>query len=163
VVTPLDNRRARARRYHERHKADPEYRAKRAAYEARPEVKAARNERQRLRKQRTYIPGSANYDRDATLRRKYGISEADFNAMATTQGNACAICRIPSEPIALHVDHDHDTGEVRGLLCGKCNRGLGLFRDNESILLQAVAYLTGQHDLDLEFVQFRQTPGGWLP
>lgn len=60
--------------------------------------------------------------RDRRLRRVYGISEATFNRMMKHQGGRCAICRRPPRSRSLHVDHDHSTGAVRGLLCFQCNR-----------------------------------------
>jgi hypothetical protein len=70
--------------------------------------------------------------RDQQLRRDYGISLQDFDAILAHQGGACAICRerFTRTP---HVDHDHDTRVVRGLLCSQCNRGLGCFDDDVEI------------------------------
>lgn len=80
--------------------------------------------------------------RNSTLMRKYGIGIIEFEKMLEAQGGACAICRgQESESRPLSVDHDHDTGKVRGLLCQKCNRGLGLFGDNVSNLASAFLYL----------------------
>jgi Recombination endonuclease VII len=62
--------------------------------------------------------------------------------LPTQQDNRCAICSHESSaPGDLIIDHDHQTGRVRGLLCSNCNSGLGFFRDNSAALLQAVAYL----------------------
>ncbi len=77
------------------------------------------------------------------LQRQYGISIEQFDAMVTTQGGTCAICKRPST--ALHVDHDHVVGSVRGLLCGQCNRAIGLFGDDSSRLSAAIRYLEGAH------------------
>jgi len=64
--------------------------------------------------------------------------------MSDDQEGLCAICRGPSGRRALGVDHDHTTGAVRGLLCSTCNSGLGGFRDNAALLIEAIVYLN-QH------------------
>jgi hypothetical protein len=62
--------------------------------------------------------------------------------MLKAQGGQCAICREPPNPkISLHVDHDHRTGRVRGLLCFTCNNGLGQLQDSPVLLRKAAAYV----------------------
>ncbi len=74
--------------------------------------------------------------------RRYGITPIQYDAMLDKQGGVCAICgSMNGNGRILVVDHDHITEEVRGLLCGKCNLGLGLFSDNPEILLLAYTYL----------------------
>lgn len=77
--------------------------------------------------------------RNYSLRRKYKISLDDYDALYNKQQGKCAICGNPEE--LLHIDHNHITGEVRGLLCLKCNRGIGFLNDDIKILEQALAYL----------------------
>lgn len=78
--------------------------------------------------------------RAMTLRQEYGLTVAAFAQMEVAQGGACAICgETPSK--RLHVDHCHETGRVRGLLCQACNVGLGFFRDDPGRLTRAVGYL----------------------
>lgn len=74
----------------------------------------------------------------------YGISELGYQTLFTDQEGRCAICGVHQSriPRRLHVDHDHRTGKVRGLLCGKCNSGIGLLKDEVSILQAAIQYLT---------------------
>lgn len=60
--------------------------------------------------------------------------------MIETQGGTCAIC-VSATPT--HLDHDHETGRIRGVLCIPCNNGLGLFRDNPAALRRAAEYLKG--------------------
>jgi Recombination endonuclease VII len=72
------------------------------------------------------------------LKRRYGISAKEFDELVATQGGGCAICG-KEEPE--HVDHDHLTGEVRGVLCFNCNGGLGQFRDSTDFLRSAATYL----------------------
>lgn len=69
--------------------------------------------------------------------------EEGFQRTLTEQGGGCAICgRAPVEgEKSFHIDHDHGTGMVRGVLCGTCNPGLGLFADDVARLEEAIAYL----------------------
>jgi hypothetical protein len=78
----------------------------------------------------------------AMLKYRYGLSLERWAEMLAEQGGRCAICRVrPTEEKRLSVDHDHETGENRGLLCQECNLGLGKFRDNTVRLRAAADYL----------------------
>lgn len=71
---------------------------------------------------------------------KYNIDIKHYDELYKKQGGRCLICNIDSE--VLDVDHDHKTGEVRGLLCRSCNLGLGHFKDNKESLKKALEYLS---------------------
>lgn len=78
--------------------------------------------------------------RRAMLKQKYGMTPEEFEAMSEAQGGACAACGgIPDG--VLHVDHNHETGLVRGLLCNLCNGALGFARDDRDVLVALAAYL----------------------
>jgi hypothetical protein len=76
--------------------------------------------------------------RNYLLQLRYGITEAEADAMLEGQGGLCAICR--TKP-AKHVDHCHATGVVRGVLCFGCNRGLGKAGDDPELLRRGLSYL----------------------
>jgi hypothetical protein len=98
-----------------------------------PYCKPCHNARTKESKQRLY-GGSRHYH----LRQRYGIGADEFDELVRLQGGVCAICgRADPE----HVDHSHETGEVRGVLCFNCNGGLGQFRDSIDALVAAAAYL----------------------
>lgn len=87
---------------------------------------------------------AAKYNRMGHLRRTYGLSLEDYDEMLAKQDNRCAICgsENPGDNTKhFHVDHRHSTGEVRGLLCGICNRGMGCFEDDIERLHAAIEYL----------------------
>jgi hypothetical protein len=75
--------------------------------------------------------------------RKYGITILDYDYMLLFQNGLCRICGKTNGDNDLVVDHCHQTGKVRGLLCDYCNSGLGFFKDNIEALRQAIAYLEG--------------------
>ena len=114
----------------------PECKAKKLVYRGTPEYMAHRKQylsttEAKLRRQRNY------------LRKAYGITLEYFFEMRERQKGLCAICGdvLPSWGIKCHVDHDHTTGKVRGLLCHGCNVGLGKFHDNSSLMRKAADYL----------------------
>lgn len=80
------------------------------------------------------------------LRRQYGITVEEYDVLSASQNNCCAICG-ETPPGNLHVDHDHETGDVRGLLCRQCNTGLGLFREDVALLRKATDYLNPRSEL----------------
>lgn len=78
--------------------------------------------------------------------KKYGLTEFEYKKLVQRQDGRCAICNVEPNPYAthkrgLHIDHDHETGAVRGLLCGNCNAALGHFKDSIENLAQAIRYL----------------------
>ena len=83
--------------------------------------------------------------RDTQYLNRYGISLKEYERLLEDQNSRCCICNTsqPGGKGTFHVDHDHATGTVRGLLCHACNLGLGLFRDDTKLLIQAVSYLQG--------------------
>lgn len=88
-----------------------------------------------------------DYSKNYALQRTLGISLKEKMAMIALQDNKCAICpKAFSEQQATkaHVDHCHETGKLRGILCNNCNRMLGLAYDNTNTLISAAAYL-GMH------------------
>lgn len=94
-----------------------------------------------MREYRKQRPG---YARNVLLKCLYGITEVDYQHLLNLQGGACAICKT-TEPggkqKVFHVDHCHETGIVRGLLCNKCNIGIGMLRDDATIVRAAADYL----------------------
>ncbi len=78
----------------------------------------------------------------ASLMRKYGMTRESYERMLKKQKGLCALCRKPSPTRRMSVDHCHDTGVVRKLLCMMCNVALGHFRDDPATLKRAVRYLT---------------------
>lgn len=76
--------------------------------------------------------------------RYYGITIEEYDVLYKEQNHGCAICKAStgSNGKRLSVDHNHKTGEVRGLLCDDCNIGLGKFKDNSSLLAKAINYLS---------------------
>lgn len=72
---------------------------------------------------------------------RYGVTPEAFERMFAEQGGVCAICGGLGGKKGLCVDHDHETGKVRGLLCGFCNNGIGHFKDSSAIAQVAANYL----------------------
>ena len=127
----------RSRRYRD----EPSFRARDIARVKRWQQANAERHNETQRRVRAK-PGFALRMRAGHLQRKYGITLADYDAMLLAQGGGCAICATPQpDGQSLHVDHDHDTGAVRGLLCFNCNAGIGLFGHDVRALDAAAAYL----------------------
>lgn len=111
----------------------------------------ARREDINARRRSQYKSDPAQW-RKNRLRYVYGITVEQYNEMLERQGGLCAVCReeetrtMKGTVKALAVDHDHETGAVRGLLCHDCNTGLGMFGDDPGRLLAATDYLIRQED-----------------
>jgi hypothetical protein len=89
-------------------------------------------------------PNWSGFERqDVIIRKKYGISIEEFNNLLNFQNNCCAICSKPIQKLRrrMNIDHDHETGKVRGILCSGCNTGLGHLGDNVEGLKKALHYL----------------------
>jgi hypothetical protein len=81
--------------------------------------------------------------REAKVLHKFGITQAELDVMLEAQNSLCAICGNGHVGVGtrLHIDHCHDTGRIRGLLCGKCNTAVGLLDDSPERAEQLAAYL----------------------
>ena len=103
------------------------------------DVEWAKNERE---KRREWYRRNPDKGKEGNLKAVWGISLDQFNELKNNQGGKCAICmEIPKSDKHFHVDHNHITGEIRGLLCSNCNVGFGNFKENEQILRNAINYI----------------------
>ncbi len=128
-------------------------------YSSRPEVKAwakvrnVRPERKAVRKAYKKSANGLAYERlrrsnpeiklkyeNWRLKARYGITLEQYEAMFIAQQGRCAICNR-EDSNRLHVDHNHTSGKVRSLLCGSCNRGIGMFAEDVKLLEKAIKYL----------------------
>lgn len=116
---------------------------KRAYLKANPD----QQEKMRLRAQRYYVAHKSTIrlkQRVRQLQRNYGLSVEAFYSLLAGQGGVCATCRTPlAGGSDTHIDHDHVTGSVRGVLCLQCNLALGLVRESSTTLSRMVDYLGG--------------------
>lgn len=111
------------------------YNKRQRAYEANnPETKRQANNRWAM-ENRTRVYGYY-------IKRQYGITLAEYDIMLARQGGGCGICKGGTKGRGrFHVDHCHETGQVRGLLCAKCNILLGHANDDTKLLRAAIGYL----------------------
>ena len=103
---------------------------------------------QRERRQR---PDVKRREREGHLRRKYGMTLEQYDALLLSQGGGCGICgRRPEGRFSLHVDHDHETGVVRGILCFRCNNAVGDLQNDPTLARAVAAYLDRVHRADTD-------------
>ena len=86
--------------------------------------------------------------RQNKLKKRYGITAQQYDEMYAAQSGCCAICGKHQTQLkkSLAVDHDHKTGQVRGLLCFDCNTGIGKLQDDEQLILNAARYIRAASD-----------------
>ena len=116
---------------------------KRAREHYRDNLEEARKySREYSREWRKANPGRA---RQLHLRHRYNIDLEEYNLILESQDGCCAICGMTPEEHgkSLFVDHNHETGEVRGLLCNHCNLSLGYLKEDPRLFIRAVEYLLG--------------------
>jgi Recombination endonuclease VII len=110
--------------------------AKRKWEKENPELVALQRARVRIKRMNGSINRSLNFHYDITLE--------SYNRILIAQKEVCLICRNPNDTKSskrLFVDHDHTAGSLRGLLCHRCNSGLGYFKDNHALIFRALSYL----------------------
>lgn len=120
-------------------------------YRRRPEA-AARN-REYVR---GYLANNPDIRKGSKLRFRYGMTVSEYRALVHRQQERCALC-MARAPL-LKVDHDHRTGVVRGLLCDRCNRALGMMHDDPSKFTRAISYMDGPAAWDPRSVASESRP-----
>ena len=137
------------RKYNKEYFARPEVIEKERIKNARPEMKAYRKAYKKTGqgKESNKRYQQKNYDKrkEAVFKNRikslYGITPERYAELLEKQGNKCAICRTDKK--RFHIDHCHKTGRVRGILCTSCNMGIGLLKDDQGLLKEAIKYLDG--------------------
>jgi hypothetical protein len=133
--------------------------AKAARYRANPGPARQRTQEWREANPQRYAETQARFrasngkkisNRRSHLKRKYGITLEQYDEMLQAQGGGCGICGVaPPSRSSLHVDHDHRTGRIRGLLCFRHNNALGDFDDDPALLRAALRYVEPPVERDL--------------
>lgn len=141
---PKEQRDADNAKKRERWANDPEYRLRKQEYRRKYQEQRNSRGRERYANDESYRKAVNAYARNHRLRREFGITATEWDQLLAAQGGGCAICRSPfgdstGKPLA--VDHCHETGAVRGLLCFACNFGVGLYKNDPERLRSAADYL----------------------
>jgi hypothetical protein len=137
-----------AARKRQRYAEEPEFRERTKATDRRSRRKNKDATNARLRERYATDPEfrairraqKAKSGRKAALKGRYGMSLEEYDAKLAAQGGVCVICRKPKEE-RLDVDHNHKARKLRSLLCGNCNRGLGLYGEDPAAMRRAADYL----------------------
>ena len=99
----------------------------------------------RMQQDRIKHPGRhLEYYKTCHRRKAYNLEPHEYDKLMQDSNNLCMICKSPPGHKSLHIDHDHKTGKVRGLLCHGCNTAIGLMKDDVNILTKAIQYLKGK-------------------
>ena len=104
----------------------------------------------KARKSRHYTKmkeNNPNYTTDIHRLNRYGLTPDTYKALQDKQNHKCKICLSDFSGVRCHIDHDHETGKVRGLLCGLCNTAVGMLKESEFNFLRTVAYLKSNGSL----------------
>ncbi len=116
---------------------------KRAKVQAHKVLYRTRHRKRLAEKQKEWTKNNPRKATESVIKAKYGITLDEYEAKLASQDNKCALCGkfevIKGRRLA--IDHSHETGQIRDLLCSLCNKGLGLFQEDPTILLKAVEYL----------------------
>jgi hypothetical protein len=104
---------------------------------------ASRNREKVNEKNRRWVANNPGRRREVHRRNRYGVEPEHVQSLLEEQSGKCAICRTGDPE---NLDHNHETGQVRGLLCGRCNRALGLFCEDAERMLSAIVYLQAWAD-----------------
>lgn len=104
-------------------------------------IEEIRTKRRIKRENNPKYTGPKNWSKNEKYNGK-NLTYEQYKQLCLEQNNLCLICKMPDDKRSLSVDHNHRTNEIRGLLCHRCNSGLGFFKDNPETLKAAAAYLT---------------------
>ena len=99
--------------------------------------------KERFKKEIKKFPYDKEKSRESRLKTFFGLSVEEYNKMLHSQNYSCSICRVPAKNFtqSLAVDHNHDTNQIRGLLCTRCNVLLGYAHESTELLQSAIDYL----------------------
>lgn len=122
-----------------RYKGEVRWRCRKAKLEW--ERKSQRHQNYRKSYAAEYYERTRGKSQRASWLRRYGITQEDYETLLEKQGGACAICSNPPTEKHFCVDHCHESGKVRGLLCRHCNAGIGQLKDSVELVAKALEYL----------------------
>lgn len=101
------------------------------------------NREKKLKQHKQWYQNNRKEVRKYFMMRRYGLSHEEWLEIWEDQDGKCAICKeLFTTPSDAFIDHNHKTDEVRGLLCNRCNLGLGIFEDDPKIMINAIEYLS---------------------
>jgi hypothetical protein len=142
AIYKTEEERAEAKRARVRKAFKKHYQKNRDVILANERDRYHNNRETRLANNQRWCEENKEYANASRRQRLYGLTADQYQSLVTAHDNQCAICSAAApESKSLDIDHNHQTSKVRGLLCRRCNVGIGIFEDNPELLKQAIQYL----------------------